>query len=701
MLSLRRYLQQWLLKDASSAVGGSNISAGQSSSPYAPQIPPGLLVRRVSSWAYKCISINARTAAKVPLRLYARKATSGQKSRFKLRPVSHKRLEYMHTKANLSGVITGSFDLVEVLDHPLLDLLRTVNDFMNAFDLKSHVTQSLECTGKAYWRKVRKAGFVEALWPLPPQNVRVLPDRTKFIRGYEYGTGSEKIFVKPEDMVNFKYITLRDNLYGLGPMEAAVKSVDLSNAMDNYETTLFRSGGRPDMVLTYPENQIVGVDEIKRVKRDFGRQFHGTGNAGKLTVATGGATLAPISISPKEIAYLKGREWTLQEIFGIYGVPLVYVKVQEISRDNAHQAKLIHAENTIEPILTLIEEDLNEQLIPDFDDNLILAYDDPRPVDMEQRLKQIDIRLGKNMTTINEERAIDGLDPVPWGDKPIIPPPAFGAPAGSNDDTDKRFKASQPTIAHPAATFEPELFIQRLEDYFFRVKMVVMSNITDDQFKQIQTKVLPDDVVAGWFNMDALNSELARVAMPFVRASMVIGGERALRHVADLPFNPLHPGVLGALQERSGVIAQANNTVRTQVRTAVAEGIEAGEGIGPIRKRVATAFDTIGPISARRIARTETIWAFNEGAVQGYIQSGIVSHKEWVVANDDRLCPWCAGMDGRTVEITRAFWEKGTFMDVQNPKDPDKLIRMEFTYTDIGHPPLHSNCRCSVVAVLE
>ncbi len=699
MLSLRRYLQQWLLKDASSAVGGSNISAGQSNSPYAPQIPPGLLVRRVSSWAYKCISINARTAAKVPLRLYARKATSGQKSRFKLRPVSHKRLEYMHTKANLSGVITGSFDLVEVLDHPLLDLLRTVNDFMNAFDLKSHVTQSLECTGNAYWRKVRKAGFVEALWPLPPQNVRVLPDRTKFIKGYEYGTGSEKIFVKPEDMINFKYITLRDNLYGLGPMEAAVKSVDLSNAMDSYETNLFRSGGRPDLGLTYPENQIVGTDEIKRVKRQFKQQFAGTGNSGNLAVLTGGATLAPISISPKEIAYLKGREWTLQEIFGIYGVPLVYVKVQEISRDNAHQAKLIHAENTIEPILTLIEEDLNEQLVPDFDDNLILAYDDPRPVDMDQRLKQIDIRLGKNMTTINEERAIDGLDPVEWGDKPIIPPPAFGNPAGAEVDTlssdaEKRFKAGQPTIAHPAATFEPELFIQRLEDYFFRVKMVVMSNITDDQFKQIQTKVLPDDVVAGWFNMDALNSELARVSERFVRASMVIGGERALRHVADLPFNPLHPGVQGALLERMGTIAQANNTVRTQVRTAVAEGIEAGEGIGPIRKRVSTAFDTIGPISARRIARTETIWAFNEGAVQGYIQSGIVSRKEWVVAEDDRLCPWCSEMNGRTVEITRAFWEKGEAMTVANRT-------LSFEYTDIGHPPLHPNCRCTVVPVLE
>ncbi len=691
MVSIRTFLRDWILKDASSIIGGSNISAAQGNSPYAPIVPPGLLVARMRSWAWKCINLNARTAAKIPLRLYARKATSSQKARWPIRSVSHTRLDYMLSKANTAGSITGSLELVEVLNHPLLDLLRNVNDFMNAFDLQYHLVQSLEATGNAYWRKVRKAGIVTDLWPLPPHQVKVLPDKKRFIKGYEYGAGSEKIQVPVDDMINFKYQTLRDNLYGMGPMEASVQAIDLSNAMNTYETNMFNNGGQPNLGLTYPENVTVNADEIKRVKTDFRRQFAGAANSGKLAVMTGGAKLAPISMSAKEMSYLKGRQWSREEILGIYGVPTAFVEVQNISRDNAHEAKVLYAELTIEPILIMNEEKLNEQLTPDFDDNLLLAYDDPRPVDSDLRLKQIDVRLKNKMTTVNEERAIDGMDAVAWGDEPIITaPPVFGGP---ESEPERHFR-KQPQVARPAATFEPGLFIARLEDYFFRVKLAVLANITDDQFKQINVKVLPDDVVAGWFNMDLMQSELARVSMPFVRASMLIGGERALRKVADLPFNPMHPGVLGALLEREGKIVDATFTMQNNVRRSVAEGIAAGEGAGPIRKRVADVFDTAGPIAARRIARTETIWAFNEGAVQGYMQSGIVSHKEWLTAADDRLCPWCAEMNGRTVEITRAFWEKGEFMDVENQ-------RLEFEYTDIGHPPLHPNCRCSVIPVLD
>jgi SPP1 gp7 family putative phage head morphogenesis protein len=126
----------------------------------------------------------------------------------------------------------------------------------------------------------------------------------------------------------------------------------------------------------------------------------------------------------------------------------------------------------------------------------------------------------------------------------------------------------------------------------------------------------------------------------------------------------------------------------------VAEGIEAGEGARGIRQRITNEFTKIEKVQASAIARTETIWAFNEGAVQGYIQSGVVSGKQWWAANDDRTCMYCSSMHGEIIGVERNFFNKG-----EDGVTPDGDIYMS-PYEDIGHPPLHTNCRCTIVPVL-
>ncbi len=694
-MGIKRIFVNWLLKDASSAAGASNISEAQGTQPYHPAIPHELLIQRITSWVYAAINRNSSTASRVPLRLYARKPSGKQKARFPTRIVKGHELEYMRHKSSVAKMIANTEEVVEVLDHPLLTLLNNVNQFANAFDLLMHCFGSLDATGNGYWQKVRKGGLntpPTEIWPRAPHQIKILPDPKKFIKGFEFGSGAQKIVVRPEDMVHFKYVSLKDNIAGVGPLEAAVTAADLSVAMNQYEVGMFKNGGVPDVVLSYKES--VSPAEKKRVRVDYRRSF-GMGRSGNLMIAEGGATIAPYSLSPKEMGFLQGRKWSREEILGIFGVPTAFVEVQNISRANAHEAKVIYAEQTIEPRLTLVEQKLNEQLVPDFDDNLFLSFDDPRPIDHEMRLKQIEIRLKNKMTTVNEERAIDGMEPVEWGEEPIITaPPAFGGSEPEESPEEEKRYRKQPILNRPAATFEPTWFIQKLEDYFLKVKLSILAKVLDEHFKQIKTKALADDLVAGWFDMEAMQTELRMVSMPFVRASMMIGGERALRKIVDIPFNPMHPGILGALEQRSGIIVNATHTTREAVRKAVAEGIAAGEGAVPIRKRISEVFDKASRYQAATIARTETIWAFNEGAVQGYIQSGIVSRKEWLTAADDRLCAWCAEMNGRTVEVTRAFIEKGEGLEVGG-------LRMETDYTDIGHPPLHSNCRCTIIPVLE
>lgn len=140
---------------------------------------------------------------------------------------------------------------------------------------------------------------------------------------------------------------------------------------------------------------------------------------------------------------------------------------------------------------------------------------------------------------------------------------------------------------------------------------------------------------------------------------------------------------------------------------------------------------------AEMVARTETMTAANAGQQEAWMQmldAGILqghrTWKEWMVTEDDRLCPLCAPMDGVRVRINEQFRStKKGFPDgkpTEHPPgsqrrrkgpikpDPDgqprdllgrftTLAKRDAPLKDAGririvdHPPLHPSCRCAVV----
>ena len=77
---------------------------------------------------------------------------------------------------------------------------------------------------------------------------------------------------------------------------------------------------------------------------------------------------------------------------------------------------------------------------------------------------------------------------------------------------------------------------------------------------------------------------------------------------------------------------------------------------------------------ADMIARTETARADAQGNLAGYKASGQVESKEWLTAPD--CCDECQEIDGEIVGLDETF------------------------STGDDGPPLHPNCRCSVLPVL-
>lgn len=136
------------------------------------------------------------------------------------------------------------------------------------------------------------------------------------------------------------------------------------------------------------------------------------------------------------------------------------------------------------------------------------------------------------------------------------------------------------------------------------------------------------------------------------------------------------------MQDYSAFLAISKfKQVRARIRKILVGGLEKGDSAYTIGKHLKKEFASMKGYEAKRIARTETMRAFNFGREKGYLRSGMIKAKQWLVAWDDRLCEQCRPMANQLVPLGKEFISESGGM-VQNP-------------------PLHPNCRCTIVPILK
>ena len=79
---------------------------------------------------------------------------------------------------------------------------------------------------------------------------------------------------------------------------------------------------------------------------------------------------------------------------------------------------------------------------------------------------------------------------------------------------------------------------------------------------------------------------------------------------------------------------------------------------------------------AERLVRTETNYAMNQAHLKGYKDSGVVEKYEFLAAHDKRTSKLCRDLDREMFELSKAVVGE-------------------------NYPPMHPNCRSTVVPVLE
>lgn len=416
--------------DASVRVVDTTGAMGRKSRPFSTENA----VDEFRSWVYAAASLNAGAVASLPIRLYVRKRR-GLKSLWPTRAVPNARKGYLlgDRSGPLGRVTPHRETMRKIMDlgdgfeevtgpHGALEVLRDVDPWFNGFDILELMTLYLELTGNAYLHPVIDSGLgvPDQLWPMPSQWTWVVPSEENFIDGYAYGHGFENMQpFEVDEVIHFRTSNPgRDGLYyGMGKVEAGWGAIQTNRSTHEMDLALAENHARPDYAMIIKSGG--SKDQLDRFEREVERKLRGTRQTGKFLSMTGDITLEPLNFPPKDLA---GRDDVVEEIAAIFKTPVSLLKANDPNLASAQVGFASWKTNAILPLLSLIEQKLNERLLPLFgiEDEAVLAFDNPVPADKEFELKEHTQLVGFGIMRRNEARSERGLEPVDGGDELLV-----------------------------------------------------------------------------------------------------------------------------------------------------------------------------------------------------------------------------------------------------------------------------------------
>ena len=382
------------------------------------------LVKRYRGWVYIAASRNATSVSSVPLRLYATvdkgqqlpRSRSGTPGRILNNLEKQTLIGDLAKRKRVSQRILRAEDIVEIYDHPFLDLINQPNRFRSGFEFLEETSIFLDITGDAYWNIEfdKMLGIPSKLYLLPSQYVKIVPSKTQFIEKYLYGTQYDKIPFTNEDIIHFRVPNPNDQLYGLGCLEAAITAVNNYEAMDSYEAALNKNMAIPGTVVSYKGK--LKQEDIPKLEAEWNRALQGVRNTGKTKVTSQEYDVKEVGFSPREMGFLQGRKWSRLEIADAFDVPISLLDTENVNKANAQAGNEQYARVAIAPRLQRIEDRINDELIPLYKEpRIFAAFDNPVPEDREFLSKQANEAFRNNLITRNEARKLVGLAARPDG----------------------------------------------------------------------------------------------------------------------------------------------------------------------------------------------------------------------------------------------------------------------------------------------
>ena len=350
-------------------------------------------------------------------------------------------------------VKTGTGDVLE--SHPLISLLNRPNPQQSYSEFFNALFGFLMLGGNSYMMRVSNGmNIPRELHLLRPDRVEIKGGSGVFPQSYEYRVaGRVRATYEVDQETGFsdvKQVKLwhpMDDFYGCSPLTAAAMEVDQHNSATKHNINLLENGARPSGAVVFRPKDDAGYavqlsdGQRQQLMSDLNQRFTGSKNAGRPMLLEGDFDWKEMGLSPKDMDFINLKHMAATDIAMCFGVPSQLVGVPDSQTySNVAEARLALYEETIIPYLRKVESDINEWLVPMFNEDLTFEYDVDRIPALSERRRMIYQNVlgavGAGIMTRNEAREMIGLSPVDGADELLVAANLFPLGSTAQDEPD-------------------------------------------------------------------------------------------------------------------------------------------------------------------------------------------------------------------------------------------------------------------------
>lgn len=304
----------------------------------------------------------------------------------------------------------------------------------------TQVMMSLLIDGNAFTYVVRSGRGIEELLPLDPTKVEVRRGK----RGPEYVISGEVFSTL--DIVHIPALVQPGGLRGLSPIGVAREVIDIAGEAQNHGRSWFANAAVPPAVIKVPPSEghspnqsEVDNERARRVAKAWNDTHGGTSNAGKVGVLIGGAELQTVAVPNKDSQWLESRQFSVQEIARIFGVPPHLIGDASGSTSwgsGLASQNLTFGQFALRPWIERIENGHDRLLSSDGLPEVFwkLNLDALLRSSLDDRYSSYAMGIRSGFLTPNEARAWEELPPVEGGDEVLRIPVGASPQQGPEQD---------------------------------------------------------------------------------------------------------------------------------------------------------------------------------------------------------------------------------------------------------------------------
>lgn len=350
---------------------------------------------------------------------------------------AYKNWAYAATKAiadEIAGIefkvfkIKNEGEYEEVLEHPLLDLLESVNDTQTGPEFRYTLATHLELTGNAYILFPGVKTFEEepkSMYLLDPSKVRLKINKITYpwkVTGYEFTIETSKYLYQPYEILQLKYPNPGNPFIGLGTVQGIAEWIDNDNASTDFLRMFFKNGAQLGVIF---ETDMSSEEQLQELRDSFNEQHQGVDNMHKGLFLPKNVKKPAQGEKFEDIGFSDVATTNRDKILAGFRVSktILGAAESETNRATAETADYVFAKRTIKPKMLLVNSYLNEFLTPRFGDDIFLTFVDPVPENQEQKSNEMQKAVGTlPVMTVNEARKkYLNMDEIEGGDVLLVP----------------------------------------------------------------------------------------------------------------------------------------------------------------------------------------------------------------------------------------------------------------------------------------